>query len=80
MGHAQVCEQEIHAVIIGIFSSASDQALQRQPHSCSPPSPLFLVSIIWEGDIPGDVIVPLSCRKSYFLLAQSCTEVNMSIF
>lgn len=42
--------------------------------------PPFFVSIIWEGDMPGDVIVPLSCRKSCFLLAQSCTEVNMSIF
>lgn len=50
-----------------------------QPHICSSAFPLFLVSIIWEGDMPGHVIVPLSCRKSCFLWAQSCTEVNMSM-
>lgn len=39
----------------------------------------FFVSIIWEGDMPGQCHCA-TCRKSCFLLAQSCTGVNMSMF
>lgn len=51
MGHAQVCEWAIPCSIKGIFSSACDQALRSQPHICFPFP--FFVSIIWEGDMPG---------------------------
>lgn len=34
--------------------------------STSVPPSLFFVSIIWEGDMPGHVIVLPSCRKSCF--------------
>lgn len=78
-GHAQVCGWEIPCSSQRDFSSASDQSTAKAAPHPFPPFP-FLSVLFGKETCQDNVIVLSSCRKSCFLLAQSCTEVNMSMF